>query len=482
MWYPEWPLRRPDAPRDEPTQVIDDGGIVVAANAPARASGIVPGMRRAEAELRDPTVVTLVRDPGREAILFEPVVAAIEELVPRVEVVGPGTALVPIGGAVGYHGGEARLLERLDEELERVAGPGALLGVASGAFCARRAAERAEPGVPFVVEDDAAFLASLDVGVIGVDALADTFRWLGVTTLGALAALPRDAIVARFGREGLEAHRLASGATPKVVPRPLPEDRAVVVRFDPPLDDAERAAFAGRAAASRLLDRLAAEGVAPHVVEIEIEAGDGSVRRRTWRSLDPFDVAVLTERLRWQLRAWIEGGGRGVRGGIVALGLRPDELSDAGRQLDLFEGTRGDERRALGAVQTIVGPDRLLQALPDGGRDPHERVRWHRWGEPPPRPRRDLDAPWPGRIPDPPPALVPSTAVPLEVEWDAGIPTRVRLGSRWEPVHAWAGPWRRVGRWWDGEPTSDRYQLVTSVGALLCKVEEGRWFLLGLYD
>jgi hypothetical protein len=70
----------------------------------------------------------------------------------------------------------------------------------------------------------------------------------------------------------------------------------------------------------------------------------------------------------------------------------------------------------------------------------------------------------------------------LEVEWDDGMPTRVRLATRWEPVLTWSGPWRLSGRWWTGESDADRYQLVTSVGAFLCVVTEGRAYLAGVYD
>jgi hypothetical protein len=68
------------------------------------------------------------------------------------------------------------------------------------------------------------------------------------------------------------------------------------------------------------------------------------------------------------------------------------------------------------------------------------------------------------------------------VEWDEGMPSRVRLGTRWEPVLTWSGPWRLSGRWWAGEQDADRYQLVTSVGAFLCVVTGGRAFLAGVYD
>jgi hypothetical protein len=63
-----------------------------------------------------------------------------------------------------------------------------------------------------------------------------------------------------------------------------------------------------------------------------------------------------------------------------------------------------------------------------------------------------------------------------------GMPSRVRLSSRWEPVLSWAGPWRRFGRWWQGEEAADRYQIVTSAGAFLCEVRDGETWLIGIYD
>lgn len=114
---------------------------------------------------------------------------------------------------------------------------------------------------------------------------------------------------------------------------------------------------------------------------------------------------------------------------------------------------------------------------------PGERVSWSRWGEDPGAGERDPDAPWPGATPGPSPALVPPDAKQIEVDWDAGLPIRVRLGSRWEPVLTWSGPWRLKGRWWVGDQDVDRYQLVTSVGAFLCVVSsDGRAYLAGVYD
>lgn len=113
---------------------------------------------------------------------------------------------------------------------------------------------------------------------------------------------------------------------------------------------------------------------------------------------------------------------------------------------------------------------------------PAERISWTRWNEPESPTQRDPDVPWKGATPKPSPALVPPRLEPLQVEWDGGMPSRVRLGTRWEPVLTWSGPWRLSGRWWAGERDADRYQLVTSAGALLCVVSDGRSFLAGVYD
>ena len=480
VWFPGWRLRRPDAPPGEPCQVVGDG-VVLAANDLADAAGVVVGMRRRQAETLCPAVVTLGADPAAEAAAFEVVAAAVEDLVPRVEVAAPGLLFVPVAGAVGYYGGEGPLVARVETAVAEAGGPGAHLGLAHGPFAARLAAAAAGDG-PQIVADTRSFLAGLDVSVLGLEEMAATLRWLGITTLGALGSLPREAVASRFGPPGLEAHRLASGEDRWVQPRPLPEDLAVEERFDPPLQGLEQAAFAARSLAHRLIAGLGPWGGAPHRVVVEAESAAGVARSRTWRSADPFGEAEVAERVRWQLRAWVESGG--VPGGLAVLRLSPADRSDRGRQLHLGDDAASDleASRALARAQALVGPEAVLQARPQGGRRPGEQVQWHRWGEPAPAPERDPRAPWPGRLPGPTPALVPPAPRPFAVEWDDGSPVRVRLGSRWEPVLAWAGPWRHTGRWWAGEQAADRYQIVTSAGAFLCEVQGGACYLAGVYD
>ncbi|MDX1385071.1 MAG: DNA polymerase Y family protein, partial [Thermoanaerobaculia bacterium] len=178
IWFPDWPLRRPDSPSDRPCQVVDDAGLVVAAGPDVVAAGVRTGMRRREAEALCPTAVTLVADPGAEAAAFEPVAQAIEAIVPRMELASPGLAFIPVAGAVRYYGTEEALVDSMLAAVEAVA-PGGRFGLADGPFAARLAADAAVDA-PLIVVDTPGFLARLDVSTLGVDELIDTFRWLGV--------------------------------------------------------------------------------------------------------------------------------------------------------------------------------------------------------------------------------------------------------------------------------------------------------------
>jgi protein ImuB len=393
--------------------------------------------------------------------------------------------LIAVEGALRYYGGEDILVAKV----ESVAGEGARIGLASGPFAASWAAMTATTG-PQIIDDDIAFIATLDITAVGREEMIDTFRWLGLDTLGALARLPRDAVASRFGNEGLWAHRLASGEDRSLSPRTIPPHLAVEAHYDDPLETLDQVAFSARALSARLMNGLRREGLAPYRVEIEAESARGKVRNRIWRSTDPFLESSLTERVWWQLRAWIEQ--EGIEDGLVRLRLDPSDLSGAGRQLALLEAigdgwegydaTRPEAERALARAQALVGPDAVLQSARQGGRMPSDQVQWFRYGEEPGQPERDLESPWPGTTPGPAPSLVPPQPVAIDIEWDEGLPSRIRLGSRWEPVLNWAGPWRLLGRWWRGEEAGDRYQIVTSAGAFLIVTNGNRSFLAAIYD
>src|SRR5690606_9404167 len=75
---------------------------VVACSAAARMAGVRRGLRRREAQARCPALHVVTADPARDARHFESVTVAVDDLVPRAEVLRPGLLVLPVRGAARY--------------------------------------------------------------------------------------------------------------------------------------------------------------------------------------------------------------------------------------------------------------------------------------------------------------------------------------------------------------------------------------------
>ncbi|OLM10432.1 DNA polymerase-like protein [Pseudonocardia sp. Ae505_Ps2] len=389
VWSPDWPVtaaaRAAHVPADRPAAVLH-ANRVLACSATARRHGVRRGLRRREAQARCPELVVLAPDPGRDARLFEPVVAAVEALAPGVEVVRPGLLVLSARGPVGWFGGERAAVERLIDQVALHAGTECQIGVADGMFAAELAARRGR-GVP--PGRSAEFLAPLEVAELDRDpdvdraALVDLLRRLGLRSLGAFASLSEADVASRFGADAVAAHRLARGRDPRPPARRVPpEELAAAVELDPPVDRVDAAAFAARALATRLHTALAGHGLACTRLGVHARTESGEELLRVWRCAEPLTPSGTVDRVRWQLDSWL---GRGGSGTLVALRLTPEDTVVAGAlQRGLWGDVgEGDERagRALVRVQALLGPEAVFTAVPTGGRDPGERVRLVRWGD-----------------------------------------------------------------------------------------------------
>lgn len=515
---PDWPFVAADVPPQQPAAVIW-ANRVLATTVAARAAGVRAGQRRREAQGCCPHLEVLAPDLARDAREFEPVLVALEAITPLVEVTEPGTVGFPTRGPSRYFGGDEALAQRVvDAVREVLAGrpiPGPpRVGVADGPFAATLAAGRAGDG-PQIVEPggSAAFLAPFPAGALRRPELVDVLGRLGLPTLGAFAELPATDVLARFGADGRAAHRLASGLDERLpdVADP-PPDLVVATELDPPALRVDTAAFVAKALADDLHLRLEQRGLACTRVLVEVETEHGETRARLWRHEGALTAAGIAERVRWQLDGWLSGPqAHRPTGGIMRLALVPDEIAPArGRQLGFWGGeTASAERaaRALARVQGMLGPDAVSVPEWHGGRGPGEQVRLvpvHAVDitDPDGRPAASPEwvvAPWPGAVPDPPPALVPEEPVPVEVLDAVGSsvrvsgrgilsadPARVVVGrSRPSDVAGWAGPWTADERWWDppAHRRRARMQVSTAAGvAHLLVLEGGRWWLEATYD
>ncbi|MEY2423814.1 MAG: protein ImuB [Acidimicrobiaceae bacterium] len=509
---PDWPVIAAGLPLHEPAAVFF-ANRVVASSPAARAEGVAQNMRRREAQGRCPELAVLEHDPARDARSFEPVVATLDVLTPRIEVSEPGRCAFPTRGPARYFGGDDQLAARAHALASAALGDRGVVhvGVADGPFAASLAADR-HATVIVPSGRSPVFLGPWPLSTLDRPELVDVLNRLGLRTLSDFAALPARDVLARFGSDGATAHRLAAGLDERPpATRPPPPELAVQAELDPPAERVDTAAFVGRALAEELHARLSARGHVCTRLLIVAETEHNECFERLWRlDIAGTSAGMIADRVRWQLDGWLNGtAAHRPSAGISLLRLVPDELATAsGRQLGFWGGGGGaDERvvRALARVEGLLGPDSVTVPEWCGGRGPGEQVRLvpagvvDLTGERPSAQPQWRTEPWPGSLPAPSPATIPRVDVAAEVVDATGaivrvtgrgevssVPARLRVGNRpSRSIVAWSGPWPVDERWWDdaGHRRHARFQVVTDDGvARLITLEGGRWHLAAVYD
>src|SRR5437879_4458748 len=134
---------------------------------------------------------------------------------------------------------------------------------------------------PDPVHSEAKFLASQRLAVLPLD--PDTHRrllQLGVKTLGALVALPEEAVVSQFGRAGRRLWRLAAGLVSEpVVGRVVPEPIVAALTFFTPVGDRDLLAHALDKLVDRALGDPRRSGWRVQVVRVHAELEHGEIGR-----------------------------------------------------------------------------------------------------------------------------------------------------------------------------------------------------------
>ena len=538
VWLPDWPVVAAGFDGNLPAAVMS-ANRVVARTAAAAAEGVVIGQRRRQAQRRCPEIELVDHDPARDAREFEPVVRAVAEVSPRLDVIEPGWVSLAARGPSKYFGGDAGVAEHLQHVVAEVGvvvrvGVGVADGRFSSSVAARLSVRRDSP-VVVEPEQSPAFCASLPIGWLQTlgesePEMIDLFTRLGLRRLGGLAALDPADVLGRFGRPGVHARRLAAGADvrPSSTTDPAPERRLDQV-LDDPVAQASAVVFVAKQLADELGQSLAATGRVCTRLVVELETEHGERSERSWYRSAGLNAPAMVERVRWQLDAWVNlprGSEHEITGGIALIRLTPDEVrADVGSQLGLWGGQSEADRQAartIARLTSMTSDDAVTVPVWNGGRLPADRYRWV------PASNVDLDGraravssagtgsgpsgPWPGALPAPSPSTVFADPHPAEVLDDVGQPVQVsgrgvvsappaqfRLmsgdeASGWRPgrtrdIAAWAGPWPIDERWWEpeGHRRLARFQVITEDPAgdqrgYLVVAEHRRWWVAALYD
>src|SRR5690348_7554899 len=109
LWVPDWPVaahaKAHKLSPGDPIALVDKG-LVFACSPAARVEGVRRGMRQREAQARC-TGLHLVRyDSALDSRAFEPVLTALEQSLPGLHPVRPGTVAVRARGPARFYGGE----------------------------------------------------------------------------------------------------------------------------------------------------------------------------------------------------------------------------------------------------------------------------------------------------------------------------------------------------------------------------------------
>lgn len=502
LWCPDWPVTAAitaEGLSADAAIALIAKGLVFASSAAARLEGVRRGLRVREAQARYPELIVADYDPALDNRAFEPLIAAIEQLTPGVQLLRPGVCAVRVRGAAAYYGGERAAALTLLGCLGDLGATSARAGIADGIFTAEQAARGTAASVSIVPAGGSAdFLAPIDVSLLDDARLVLLLRRLGIRTLGDFAALPPDDVRTRFGQAGATLHALACGRDSwRFAPRTPPTDFDVFVDFEPALDRVEQVAFGVRQAAERFSDDLTAAKLVCTSIRIELDSDSGEASERVWLHPRSFTPADIVDRVRWQ----VQGSGvidAGLSSGITRVRICPDAVDAIGHHETGLWGSAPDERvhHGLSRVQSMLGHGAVLVPSVGGGRTLRDRQQVTAWGDRP-RAGRQTSQPWPGRLPQPLPGTVFAARHPVHVGGADGqqvaiddrgapsaAPTSLTSGSTTIALTAWAGPWPLDERWWSQEATRCwRFQVVDETGcAWLLVLDHGGWWAEARYD
>jgi len=211
-----------DDPRLRGRPVIVGAGVVLAASYEAKAFGIRTAMAGGRARRLCPRAVVVPPRMSAYAEASKELFRVFDDASPLVEGLSIDEAFLDVRGMEHISGTPVEIARKLRRDvLERVGLP-VTVGVARTKFLAKVASGVAKPDGLLVVPPDGelAFLHSLPVERLwGVGAVtAAKLRGRGIVTVGEVARVPEDALVAMLGRaSGRHLHALAHNRDPRPV-------------------------------------------------------------------------------------------------------------------------------------------------------------------------------------------------------------------------------------------------------------------------
>jgi protein ImuB len=460
---------------------------VCAANSKARALGVEYGMTQVEVETF-PEVTIFTRSPAEEDTAKAVLLECAGCFSPRVERLRAGSAfqcVIDIAGTGMLFGPPAALAHNLLARV-RALGIEAVVAVSSNFDAAVALAKSLSPRDPVQVVaagDESAALGALPLAVLDLDQeQAETFSLWGIETLGMLAALPENNLVARMDQAGKRLRQLARGELPHLFQPVEPVfTLAERMELDSPVELLDSLLFVVGVMLEQLIVRAKARIVALAAVTITLELEGGATHTRTVRPALPANAKQLWIRL---LHLDLEAHPPPTAVLAIALDAEPGTTSKV--QLGLFSSQLPEASRldvTLARIRAIVGEGNAGRAVLLDSNAP-DAFKLESFSVPSADAETEAAVQLRGAVRQLRPAEY------MTVMLEATKPARFSFRGQSYAVERAYGPWLASGDWW--QPTlwgHEQWDLVARAcdGAVLCccamrDLMHGGWQMAALYD
>jgi protein ImuB len=499
--------RSEPALRNKPLVLLDGSAPtfrVIAVNAMARALGVTLGLTKAAAAELCGVEIRL-RAKEQEAATHAALLDAAWSFSPRVEDTAQDTVLLDLAGLTTLFGSYENVALQIKSRCAAL-GLDVHVGVSANVETARIVAF-AQPGPTIVPAGrEARFLESLPVGLLTPSGeLAEVFQQWGVTSCGALAALPVLSLSECVGQEGVRLHAMASGKGNRSLiiaePAHLFEES---LELDDAVEELEPLSFLLGRLLDQLCVRLSARALAVRTIQLQLElqpgfekAFDASRERLRTKQFPETsyctlalprpvqDAKLLLKLLRLRLQA------SSPKAPVQKIQMRAEPDRPLAMQCGLFLLAVPDPDKlelTLARIASVVGennvgspelldchrPDAFrmqrLLAPAQAGSGSDQEAKDSKIGFRVIRPR-----------------------VAARVEFQGGQPVHIWFqGKSGKVVHA-SGPWRCSGEWWQERGWQEdawdlevrwagREALSSAAYCIVFDSLQKEWFVRGSYD
>ena len=330
-------------------------GVVAAASYEARAFGLRSGMPLVTASRLCPQAIFIQGSFPKYRDASEKFMAILADFSPYLEPMGLDEAYLDATGFESIHGSVKQMALKIKQRVKKELGLNASIGIASGKVIAKVASEMSKPDglLEVAAGKERAFLAPLPIARLpGIGQKTEPkLKSLGIDTIGKLSAMPPKALKSHFGASGEVLQRFASGIDNREVEPPAAaKSTSRETTFSRDTKDPAMLESTLRYLGERVGADLRQKGKRARCVTLKLRYGDFTTitRRRTLSQSTDSDQAIF-ETGQGLLKRALAGEKWAVR----LIGIGASELVEAGRQLDMMDGSAQRQEQLNKAIDRI---------------------------------------------------------------------------------------------------------------------------------